>query len=132
MVSQNTKLGLKPTVTFAIDGRPDGWALDEHFAVTDAAASGVDVLLAFFTSAASLTERLPALAERIYPAGALWIAWPRKAAGHVSDLGDGVVRAIILEVGLVDTKVAMIDEDWSGLKVVWRVENRTRTNPEAG
>jgi hypothetical protein len=124
--SQNTKLGLKPGITFALDGCPDGWSLDEHFAVTDDSVSSVDVLLAFFASAATLTERLPALAERAYPAGALWIAWPRKAAGHISDLGDGVVRATILKLGLVDTKVAMIDENWSGLKVVWRVSNRTR------
>jgi hypothetical protein len=28
-------------------------------------------------------------------------------------------------VGLVDVKVAAIDDDWSGLKIVWRRENRT-------
>jgi hypothetical protein len=27
---------------------------------------------------------------------------------------------------LVDVKVAAIDEDWSGLRVVWRVENREK------
>jgi hypothetical protein len=27
-------------------------------------------------------------------------------------------------MGLVDVKVAAIDEDWSGLRLVWRVENR--------
>ena len=30
-----------------------------------------------------------------------------------------------LELGLVDVKVAAIDPDWSGLKIVWRKENRT-------
>ena len=29
-----------------------------------------------------------------------------------------------LPLGLVDVKVAAIDEDWSGLRVVWRAENR--------
>jgi hypothetical protein len=32
----------------------------------------------------------------------------------------------VLPLGLVDVKVAAIDEDWSGLKIVWRKENRGR------
>ena len=58
------------------------------------------------------------------PEDALWLAWPRKAAGHVSDLGDNVVRAAALQTGLVDIKVAAIGEDWSGLRFVWRRERR--------
>ena len=30
----------------------------------------------------------------------------------------------VLPLGLVDTKVAALDDDWSGLKVVWRRERR--------
>jgi hypothetical protein len=80
--------------------------------------------VAFVRSATDLAERLPDLVRRIYPAGALWIAWPRKAAGHHSDLNDNLVREQILALGVVDVKIAAIDEDWSGQKVVWRVENR--------
>ncbi|CAN5265086.1 hypothetical protein BH11ACT2_BH11ACT2_15460 [soil metagenome] len=120
--AQAKKLGLTPGVLCALDSAPDGWRLEEPFPLTDAAS--VDVLIAFCTSEADLRSRLSALASRIYPAGALWIAWPRRAAGRVSDLGDQVVRTAILELGLVDTKVAAIDTDWSGLKVVWRVANR--------
>jgi hypothetical protein len=29
-----------------------------------------------------------------------------------------------LELGLVDVKVAAVDEDWSGLRLVWRTSNR--------
>jgi hypothetical protein len=54
----------------------------------------------------------------------LWAAWPRKAAGHVSDLDENVIRDAALERGLVDVKVAAIDTDWSGLKLVWRLANR--------
>lgn len=54
----------------------------------------------------------------------MWIAWPRKAAGHVSDLTDNVVRNAVLPLGLVDVKVAALDEDWSALKMVWRKELR--------
>lgn len=45
---------------------------------------------------------------------------PRKAAGHASDITDNVVRDAILPLGLVDVKVAALDDDWSALKFVWR------------
>jgi len=35
-----------------------------------------------------------------------------------------VVREVVLPRGLVDVKVAAIDEVWSGLKVVWRRSER--------
>jgi hypothetical protein len=82
------------------------------------------VIIAFFTRADDIGTQIEALARRIYPGGALWIAWPRRAAGHHSDITDNVIRAHALPVGLVDVKVAAIDDNWSGLRVVWRLENR--------
>jgi hypothetical protein len=37
---------------------------------------------------------------------------------------EDVVREVLLPTGLVDTKVAAIDETWSGLKLVVRKELR--------
>ena len=82
------------------------------------------MIVAFFRAETELADRLPALARRVYPAGALWAAWPRRAAGHTSDITDNVVRRHALDLGLVDVKVAAIDEDWSGVRLVWRAENR--------
>ncbi|MBV8464286.1 MAG: hypothetical protein JO368_13395 [Acidimicrobiales bacterium] len=62
----------------------------------------------------------PALAAALGPAAALWVAWPRRAGGHQSDVTDALVRDTLLPVGVVDVKVAAIDADWSGLKFVWR------------
>jgi hypothetical protein len=31
---------------------------------------------------------------------------------------------VLLPTGVVDVKVAALDDDWSGLKFVWRKENR--------
>ena len=83
-----------------------------------------DVLVAFFRAADEIGERLPALARRVFPAGAVWALWPRRAAGHVSDITDNVLRGYALDLGLVDVKVAAVDEDWSGLRLVWRSGNR--------
>jgi DUF3052 family protein len=123
---QARKLGLKAGHRVALDEPPEGWSLREPpDGLRAPDADGVaDLIVAFFHAEADIAERLPSLARRIYPAGALWAAWPRKAAGHDSDITDNVVRGHALELGLVDVKVAAIDDDWSGLRLVWRVSNR--------
>jgi hypothetical protein len=50
--------------------------------------------------------------------------WPRRAAGHDSDITDNLLREVVLPTGLVDVKVAAVGEDWSGLRFVWRREVR--------
>ena len=91
----------------------------------DAGPDGpADLIIAFFSAAIDIAGELGGLARRIYPAGALWLAWPRRAAGHRSDITDTVIREHALPIGLVDVKVAAIDDDWSGLRLVWRAGNR--------
>jgi Protein of unknown function (DUF3052) len=123
---QARKLGLKPGMRVAVDGPPDGWRLTDPPAglLAPDEDGTADVIVAFFRASAEIVERLPALARRAFPAGAVWILWPRRAGGHVSDITDNVVRSCALELGLVDVKVAAVDEDWSGLRLVWRTSNR--------
>jgi hypothetical protein len=124
--SQLQKLGIVPGVRWSIVDASADWkfstAPDAALRVAEGAPA--DVVVAFVRSAAEITPALMRLEQSIFPAGALWIAWPRKAAGHVSDVTDNVVRDAALARKLVDTKVAAIDEDWSGLKLVWRKEHR--------
>jgi hypothetical protein len=125
---QAVKLGLKPEQRVHLYHPPPGWALaDPPAGLAGADADGrADVVIAFFTRADDIAGQLDDLARRIYPAGALWLAWPRRAAGHRSDITDNVIRAHALPIGLVDVKVAAIDADWSGLRLVWRVAHRGR------
>jgi hypothetical protein len=37
---------------------------------------------------------------------------------------EGVLREVALPLGLVDNKVCAIDETWTGMRVVWRLERR--------
>lgn len=53
---------------------------------------------------------------RLAKGGGLWIAWPKKASGVVSDLSQTVVRRTGLDSGLVDFKICSIDATWSGLR----------------
>ena len=121
---QSKKLGLKPGLRVGLHHAPSGWALTDPPDVERVEDGPADVLVAFVHAAAELDDLVPVLGERIFPNGAAWIAWPRRAGGHVSDLTDNVVRAAVLPLGLVDVKIAAVDEDWSGMKIVWRLENR--------
>lgn len=124
---QAKKLGLKPGQRLSIEKAPAGWTLagPPDGLTSVVAPEPADVILSFIRSAAELPERLPALAARIHPSGALWVAWPRRAAGHQSDVTENAIRAVALPLGIVDVKVAALDADWSSLKLVWRVENRS-------
>ena len=64
------------------------------------------------------------LEEALLPEGALWISWPKGASKVPTDLNENLVRDIGLRGGLVDVKVAAIDETWSGLKFVYRLKDR--------
>jgi hypothetical protein len=65
------------------------------------------------------------LAGRLNASGMLWIAWPKKSSGVVSDLSENRVQDIGLNAGLVDVKVCAINETWSGLKFVYRLKDRS-------
>jgi hypothetical protein len=127
------KLGIKPGTLLSLDREPPGWRVpdlpDEVLAVAPPAPA--DVVIAFFREAAELPDRLPALAQRVFPAGSLWVVWPRRAGGHQSDITENILRDRALPLGIVDTKVAAIDDDWSGLRFVWRRENRDAVIPTA-
>jgi hypothetical protein len=120
---QVRKLGVEPGMRVGFVNVPDGWQLTDPPPVTVVAVGPADVLLWFVRTAGELAAA-GELGRRIFPDGALWVAWPRRAAGHVSDVTEHGIREAVLPLGLVDVKVAAIDEDWSGLKIVWRRENR--------
>ncbi|MGN6189157.1 MAG: DUF3052 domain-containing protein [Conexibacter sp.] len=84
----------------------------------------IDLVVAFFTERRALERRLPRLIAALRPAGALWIAWPKRAARVDTDLTEDVVRELGLAAGVVDVKVCAIDQTWSGLKLVIRVKDR--------
>jgi len=87
----------------------------------------LDLIVFFTTSRAELERRFEKLAGALAPAGALWIAWPKKSSGVKSDLTEDALREVGLPLGLVDNKVCAIDDTWSGLRFVIRKENRPTT-----
>ena len=121
------KLGIKPGHRVLVTGAPAGWALPpapEAAVHTRAGREPYDVVLAFCADGTELRRRFAPAAGRITVAGALWIAWPKRASGVATDLDENRVRDHGLEQGLVDVKVCAVDETWSGLKFVRRLRDR--------
>ena len=84
----------------------------------------LDFAMIFVKSAAELKKKFSLAAKQLAPAGMLWVSWPKKTSGVATDLDENVVRRIGLEIGLVDVKVCAVNEVWSGLKFVIRVQDR--------
>ncbi len=117
------KLGIHAGDVVALVGAPRGFdvpGLPDGVRVRRSLASGVDVVIAFVRRASQLPDVVARVAGDLDPASALWLCWPRRAAGHDSDITDSVLREVVLPTGLVDVKVAAVGEDWSGLRFVWR------------
>lgn len=123
------KLGLKEGQRVFLANAPRGFA-DELGPLPTAARrlrnaeAPLDFALLFVQSRAALEREFPELAALLAPAGMLWVAWPKKSSGVITDLGDEAVRTFGLSTGLVDTKVCAINETWSGLRFVIRVKDR--------
>ena len=112
------KLGVKPGFVVMLDGAPDGFEttlgeLPEGATVSRNAKTKRNLTLWFIRSRAELEKRIAKMAAFGASSG-LWICWPKKASGVVTDVDETVVRETALANGLVDFKVAAIDATWSG------------------
>tara|TARA_R110002072_G_scaffold299403_2_gene474850 strand:- start:17596 stop:18390 length:795 start_codon:yes stop_codon:yes gene_type:complete len=115
------KLGLKEGSVLAVVRPPHDWQQTlGDLPVGATSKQGLrgerNVVVLFCRALSELRADWPAAAKCLADAGGLWIAWPKKSSGQVTDLSDGVVRAFGLDQGLVDTKVCAINAIWSGLR----------------
>ena len=120
------KLGIAEGSLLALIGAPEGVidGMPYDVSVKRQARGSADVVVAFFTRRRDFERCIAGLAQMIFPSGGLWVAWPKRSSGMLTDMHEGVVREVALPLGLVDNKVCAIDATWSGLRVVWRRERR--------
>jgi hypothetical protein len=120
------KLGIKPGHRVLLLSAPEPFELDlpDDVKVGRTARGKADVIVSFHTERADLARRMPKLRAAMEPAAGLWIAWPKRASKVPTDLTEDVVRELALANRLVDNKVAALDEKWSGLRLVIRLEDR--------
>jgi len=122
------KLGIKDGWAIAILNAPQGYErtlkLRGDVRRKASAAGSLDFIQFFTDQKRELEDRFAGLARALAPAGMLWISWPKRASGVATDLTEDVIRVIGLAHGLVDVKVAAVDDVWSGLKFVRRLKDR--------
>ena len=119
------KLGIRPGLTVYVDGGPPHTAeLLGGAPYTNRLPRQADITLLFTTELSRLEKRLPVVVGRTVTDGMLWVCWPKKASRVPTDLDENVVREVGLAAGVVDVKVAAVDETWSGLKFVRRLRDR--------
>jgi len=115
-----TKLGIRDENVVGLVNPPNGFeaqldGLPQSVRVVHDPSAGANLLLLFVRSRSELAERFSRAAETMTGGGRLWICWPKKASGVVSDLSQAAVRAFGLERKFVDYKISAIDATWSGL-----------------
>ena len=73
----------------------------------------------------TLHNQLPMMKKKLAKTGTLWVSWIKKASKNYDwTITDMDVRNFGLKIGLVDVKVCAVDQDWSGLKFMYRKEDR--------
>jgi hypothetical protein len=124
------KLGIKEGFKLAFYQRPAHYfdlfsdLPDRLEIVEKTELQSIDFAHLFCTSFDELKANAAQYKDALKKNGLLWISWPKGKSGISTDLKRDLIREYGIEIGLVDVKVAAIDEDWSGLKFVYRKKDR--------
>lgn len=123
------KLGFKPGFRVFADNAPPNYLellepLPDDVTFVDKLESDLDLIHVFTDRARELDKKLKRYLKQIKSNGTIWVSWPKKAAKVPTDITEDVVRKLALATILVDVKVCAVDDVWSGLKLVIRVEER--------
>ena len=125
------KLGIKDGMTIAARDAPADFEqllapLPDDVVWRRQLRAPIDLVVSFFTRRADIGRSWERLAGAVGDHGTIWVAWPKRASGVPTDCTEDVFREEVLPTGWVDVKVCAIDDTWSGLKFVKRVELRAR------
>ncbi len=122
------KLGIKEGSRVAVVNEPEGFL--DAFEVPpgarlfERATEALDVILFFSESKSHLRRRFEPLMKFLDKAGGFWVAYPKKSSLIGSNLTFEFVQQLGLDAGLVDNKSCAIDEEWTGVRFVYRLVDR--------
>jgi hypothetical protein len=106
------KLQLKPGMTIAVVGAPDGF--DVGLPEADVATAAA--ILAFSSKRAALVALIATLQESARAGHLTWIAYP-KAGKLGTDLNRDSLRESVLPHGLDTVRQVAIDDTWSAIRL---------------
>ena len=121
------KLGMKPDSLWRIFHAPEDYFSmlgNPERVIFVETSKNLDGIHFFAKDLNTLEANLLRLKDMIHKHGMIWVSWYKKRAKIPTDVTEDEIRATILPLGLVDVKVCAVNDQWSGLKIVWRKENR--------
>ena len=124
------KLGIKPGhVVLALNEPGDYWKwlspLPEGVVAKEKLGTGVhDFIHLFVKEKKAYEKEVLRCRKSLKQDGMIWVSWPKKSSGVVTDITEDVIRNFALKNSLVDIKVCAVDDVWSGLKLVIPVKDR--------
>ncbi len=124
------KLGIKQGFKIKIVNAPDNYFNELVLLPNDVEVvtgnSDLDFVHLFTNKFEELENALVHYKQEIVSNGMIWVSWYKKASKLPTEITEDIVRDTALSLGMVDVKVCAVDENWSALKVVIRVENRKK------
>ena len=124
------KLGIKEGQSVLIKNEPEhyirlfeDWPEDLNYLESPNSESA-DFIHLFCINKRVLYAEADACKKALKKTGTFWVSWPKGSSSIKTDIKEGLVREHLLQLGLVDVKVAAIDYDWSGLKFMYRRRDR--------
>ena len=125
------KLGIKAGNNILILNQPDhyfemlGKLPEDVLILKTDSGEPADFIHLFCKDAEELHNLFPIFKDKLDKNGMLWVSWIKKASKNYQwTITDMDVRDFGLNIGLVDVKVCAVDDDWSGLKFMYRKEDR--------
>lgn len=124
------KLGIKNNFKISLFHQPEHYFslftdLPQNIIVIDDKTIRKNMIHYFTYSVAELEKDMLELRNQILENGAIWVSWHKKTSDMISDVTENNIRDIALRNELVDVKVCAIDDIWSGLKLVIRLNDRS-------
>lgn len=124
------KLGIKEGYTLLLYNQPEHYfdlfvdLPNDLQIVEEIIPESTDFIHIFCTTIEELEHHSKKYKIALKKEGLLWVSWPKGASSIPTNLKREPIREHLLSIGLVDVKVAAIDNDWSGLKFVYRLKDR--------
>ena len=123
------KLGIKKDFRVRLIHAPENFfdllgELPEGVKFYQRKSKDLDFIHLFAKDTKTFEKSFLKIKDEIKKDGMIWVSWYKKASKIPTDMSEDIIRNTALSLGLVDVKVCAVDEKWSGLKIVWRKENR--------
>jgi len=124
----NRKIGIKEGMQILIKNAPQEFYglvdLEDTLIKKRITREALDYIHVFVRSEQELEQVYFKLKKGLKKNGMLWVSWPKGSSSIPTDLKRDLIRNYILVRGLVDVKVASVNDDWSALKFVYRLKDR--------